>query len=135
MNAVVLKPGREKAVKNRHHWIFSGAIHHLPDLEDGDILPVRSSGGDLLGHAYINRQSSITGRMISFGDEPPGTAIRASFDRALALRAKFFDPAVTNAMRLVNAEGDGLPGLVVDRYDDVLVVQIATWAWRGSKRS
>jgi 23S rRNA (cytosine1962-C5)-methyltransferase len=126
MNAVVLKPGREKAVKNRHHWIFSGAIHHLPEFEDGAILPVRSSGGDLLGHAYFNRLSSITGRMISFGDEPPGTAIRGSFERALALRAKFFDPALTNAMRLVNAEGDGLPGLIVDRYDDVLVVQIAT---------
>ncbi len=126
MNAVVLKPGREKAVKNRHHWIFSGAIHRLPEFEDGAILPVQSSDGELLGHAYFNRKSSITGRMISFGDEPPGTAVRASFERALALRAKFFDPAVTNAMRLVNAEGDNLPGLVVDRYDDVLVVQVAT---------
>jgi 23S rRNA (cytosine1962-C5)-methyltransferase len=126
MNAVVLKQGRDKAVRNRHHWIFSGAVHRFPEFEDGDILAVQSGSGELLGHAYFNRKSSIVGRMISFGDEPPGTAIRASFARALALRDRFFDPAATNAVRLVNAEGDCLPGLVVDRYDDVLVVQVAT---------
>jgi 23S rRNA (cytosine1962-C5)-methyltransferase len=126
MNAVVLKQGRDKAVRNRHHWIFSGAVHRFPEFEDGDILAVQSGGGELLGHAYFNRKSSIVGRMVSFGDEPPGTAIRASFERALALRSRFFAPAMTNAVRLINAEGDGLPGLVVDRYDDVLVVQVAT---------
>lgn len=126
MSAVVLKPGRDKAVRNRHHWIFSGAIRDLPDFEDGAILPVRSSSGELLGHGYFNRRSSITGRMVSFGPEPPEAAIRGSLERALALRAGIFDPAVTNARRLVNAEGDGLPGLVADLYDDVLVLQVAT---------
>lgn len=126
MKAVVLKPGRDKAVRNRHHWIFSGAIRDLPDFEDGAILSVRSSAGDLIGHGYFNRKSSITGRMVSFGDEPPEAAVRHSVERALALRAGFFDPAVTNARRLVNAEGDGLPGLIADLYDDVLVLQVAT---------
>ena len=126
MNAVVLKPGRDKAVRNRHHWIFSGAIRDLPDFEDGAILAVRSSGGDLLGHAYFNRKSAIIGRMISFGAESPEAAVRASLGRALALRKAFVDPAVTNARRVVNAEGDGLPGLVADLYDDVLVLQVAT---------
>jgi 23S rRNA (cytosine1962-C5)-methyltransferase len=126
MNAVALKSGRDKAVRNRHHWIFSGAIRDLPDFEDGAILPVRDARGELLGHAYFNRKSSITGRMVSFGDEPPEAAVRRSLERALALRARFFDPAVTNARRLVNAEGDGLPGLIADLYDDVLVLQIAT---------
>ena len=78
MNSVVLKPGRDKAVRNRHHWIFSGAIHDLPDFEDGAILAVRSSEGDLLGHAYFNRKSAITGRMISFGGEAPEAAVRTS---------------------------------------------------------
>ncbi len=126
MTAVVLKPGRDKAVRNRHHWIFSGAIRDLPDFEDGAVLPVRDAKGELLGHGYFNRKSSITGRMISFGDEPPEAAVRRSLERALALRAAFFDPAVTNARRLVNAEGDSLPGLIADLYDDVLVLQIAT---------
>ena len=126
MRPVVLKPGRDKAVRNRHHWIFSGAIRELPEFEDGDILAVRDARGELLGHGYFNRRSSITGRMIAFGDEAPGDAVRGALDRALALRAAFFEPAVTNARRLVNAEGDGLPGLVADLYDDVLVLQIAT---------
>lgn len=126
MNAVVLMPGRDKAVKNRHHWIFSGAVRDLPDLEDGAVLPVRSAGGDLLGHAYFNRKSAIIGRMIAFGPEPPDAAVRASLERALALRRAFFDPISTNALRLVNAEGDGLPGLIADLYGDVLVLQIAT---------
>ncbi|OGD28672.1 MAG: 50S rRNA methyltransferase [Candidatus Aminicenantes bacterium RBG_19FT_COMBO_65_30] len=126
MNAVVLKPGRDKAVRNKHHWIFSGAIRDLPDFENGAVLPVRGAGGDLLGHGYFNRKSSITGRMVSFGSDPPEAAIRRSVERALALRAGFFDPAVTNARRLINAEGDGLPGLIADLYDDVLVLQVAT---------
>jgi len=126
VNAVVLKPGRDKAVRHRHHWIFSGAVRDLPDFEDGAILPVRAAGGDLLGHAYFNRRSSIVGRMVSFGEEPPEAAVRRSLDRALALRSRFFDPALTNARRIVNAEGDGLPGLVADLYDDVLVLQVAT---------
>jgi 23S rRNA (cytosine1962-C5)-methyltransferase len=126
VKAVVLKPGRDKAIRNKHHWIFSGAIRDLPDFEDGAVLPVHSSGGELLGHAYFNRKSSITGRMIAFGSEPPEAAVRHSVERALALRARFFDPAVTNARRLINAEGDGLPGLIADLYDDVLVLQVAT---------
>ena len=126
MNAVILKPGRDKAVRNRHHWIFSGAIREMPDFEDGAVLAVQSSGGELLGHGYFNRKSAITGRMIGFGAEPPEAAVRASLQRALALRAAFFDPAATNARRLVNAEGDGLPGLIADLYDDVLVLQVAT---------
>jgi 23S rRNA (cytosine1962-C5)-methyltransferase len=126
VNAVVLKPGRDKAVRNRHHWIFSGAIRSLPDFEDGAVLPVRGSGGDLLGHGYFNRKSSIAGRMVSFGAEPPEAAVQGSIERALAMRARLFDPAVTNARRLINAEGDGLPGLVADLYDDVLVLQVAT---------
>jgi len=126
LNAVVLKPGRDKAVLNRHHWIFSGAIRDLPEFENGAILPVRSSAGELLGHGYFNRKSSITGRMVSFGNEPAEAGIRASVERALALRGRLFDPAVTNARRLINAEGDGLPGLIADLYDDVLVLQFAT---------
>ena len=126
MKAVVLKPGRDKAIRHRHHWIFSGAVRDMPDFEDGAVLPVRGADGELLGHGYFNRKSSITGRMVSFGEEPPEAAIRRSLDRALALRDRYFDPAVTNARRLVNAEGDGLPGLVADLYDDVLVLQVAT---------
>lgn len=131
MESVILKPGKDKVVRNRHHWIFSGAVGRLPDFEDGSVLPVRSADGDLLGHAYFNRRSSIVGRMIGFGKTPPEDAVRRSIEGALRLRERLFDPLVTNARRLVNAEGDSLPGLVADLYNDVLVIQIAT---RGMDR-
>ncbi len=126
MEGVILKPGKDKAVRNRHHWIFSGAIQTLPAFENGSVLPVRSADGDILGHAYFNRGSSITGRMVSFGKTAPEDAIRQNVKRALALRRQLFDTTVTNARRLINAEGDLIPGLIADLYDDVLVLQVAT---------
>jgi len=126
LDSVILKPGKDKAVRNRHHWIFSGAVQTLPDFENGSLLAVRSATGDILGHAYFNRASSIIGRMVSFGKTPPEDAIRQSLERAVSLRRRFFDPAVTSAYRLVNAEGDVLPGLIADIYGDVLVLQVAT---------
>ncbi len=123
--AVVLKKGRDKAVRNRHHWIFSGAVASLPEFEPGEILPVRSAGGELLGHAYFNAQSSIIGRLVSFGPEPPLEAVERNIDSALALRSSLL-AETTDACRLINGEGDGLPGLIVDRYADVLVIQVAT---------
>jgi len=122
---VVLKSGREKPLLNRHHWIFSGAVDVLPDMEDGAVAAVRSHEGRFLGHAYFNRRCSIIGRMLNFDEQSPAQAIRQNIVRAVALRQVFFTPA-TNAYRLINAEADLLPGLVVDRYDDVLVVQITT---------
>jgi 23S rRNA (cytosine1962-C5)-methyltransferase len=122
---VVLKPGREKPLLNRHHWIFSGAVDVIPDMEDGALAAVKSHDGRFLGHAYFNRRCSIVGRMLNFNEENPAQAVRRNVRRAAALRQPFFTPE-TNAYRLINAEADFLPGLIVDRYDDVLVVQITT---------
>lgn len=124
--AVVLKPGRDKAVRNRHHWIFSGAIQRLPGTGNGEIHPVRSAGGDLLGYAYINTASSITARMLSFDETPGEEAVRKNLEAAFVLRRRFLPDDVTDACRLVNAEGDLLPGLVVDKYADVIVLQVTT---------
>lgn len=123
--SVILHKGKEKAVKNRHHWIFSGAVKSLPDFEDGSLLPVRSAEGEYLGTAYFNKRCSIIGRMVSFDETPPLAALERQIDRAIARRRPFFG-AETNAFRLVNGEGDAVPGLVVDRYDDVLVLQVST---------
>jgi 23S rRNA (cytosine1962-C5)-methyltransferase len=123
--AVVLKKGKDKPLRNRHHWIFSGAVSRLPDLTPGEILPVRSAGGELLGHAYFNPRSAIIGRMLNFDSTPPLETLEKNIESALALRTALLGDK-TDAWRLVNGEGDGLPGLVVDRYADILVVQIAT---------
>jgi 23S rRNA (cytosine1962-C5)-methyltransferase len=124
---LTLHPNREKSVRNRHPWIFSGAIAHWPqELEDGGLATVSAANGERLGYAYVNRRCSIAARMVAFGDTDPYTAIRQNLTHAVAFRRKHFDPAQTNAVRLVNGEGDMLPGLIVDQYADVLVMQIST---------
>ncbi len=127
LQKVILKPGREKALKNRHPWIFSGAIASFPTFENGDVLSVFSSAGDFLARAYFHKENSISGRVLTFLDEPVEAAIDQRLSQAIALRGKLFDPAITNCYRLINAEGDGISGLVVDLYDDIAVIQVSTY--------
>jgi len=124
-DAAVLQPGKDKPVRNRHPWIFSGAIRSLPEFENGGILPVLAADGEFLGHAYFNRDTSIAGRMLNFDRIPALEALAANLDAAVALRRRFLGPETT-ACRLVNGEGDGVPGLVADIYGDALVLQIST---------
>ncbi len=123
---VILKPGKEKALLNRHHWIFSGAISFAPENLEGEILPVFSQKGDLLGSGYFNSKAKIFGRMLSFGPKAPLEAFYENLESALRLRTTFFDNQTTTAYRLINGEGDGLPGVIVDRYNNALVLQIST---------
>lgn len=123
---VVLKPGREKALLKQHLWIFSGAIAELPECENGEILPVFSADGQFLAKAYFHMSNSIAGRVLTFEDEPIEAALEKRLKAAIAMRHALFNPEETNAMRLINAEGDGLPGLIADLYDDILVIQIHT---------
>lgn len=122
---VILKAGREVHARNRHPWIFMGAVESAPEFENGDILPVRTAYDQFIGYAYFNKGHSIMGRMISFTESDPVETIRQSILSALALR-KLCIPSNTTAYRLINGEGDNLPGLIVDTYGDVLVIQINT---------
>jgi len=123
---VILKPGKEKPVLHHHHWIFSGAVSSLPDFNDGDCLQVYSHAGEHLGVGYFNRKAKIIGRMLSFDGASPEDAIKTHLHKAVELRRILFEGSKTNAYRLVNGEGDLLPGLIVDRYGDMLVLQIST---------
>jgi 23S rRNA (cytosine1962-C5)-methyltransferase len=123
---VVLKFGKDKAIRNRHHWIFSGAVQQLPPISDGEILPVLSNHNEVLGHAYFNKRSGIVGRMVSFGDQDPLKFLEARLDQAIDLRKSLLDTTKTTGYRLVNGEGDGIPGLIVDLYGEVLVIQVGT---------
>jgi 23S rRNA (cytosine1962-C5)-methyltransferase len=80
----------------------------------------------MLGSGYFNTKSRIIGRMIAFDAQSPLETIQNRLDEAIQLRKGLFDLQVTNAYRLINGEGDGLPGLVVDVYDRVVVIQIST---------
>ena len=125
-NRVILKPGRDKALHNRHPWIFSGAVASFPIFENGEILPVYSDAGRFLAKAYFHNENSISGRVLSFTDEPIETIIDQRVTEAVSLRERVFDRQLTNCYRLINAEGDGLPGLIIDIYDEYAVVQVNT---------
>ena len=123
---VVLKPGREKSLLQKHPWIFSGAVASFPPFENGDLLPVYSASGTFLAQAYFHKTNSISGRVLSFSNESIESLIDRKLFDAISLRKKMFDPEITNCYRLINAEGDGIPGLVIDIYDDLAVLQANT---------
>ncbi|MCE2982230.1 MAG: class I SAM-dependent rRNA methyltransferase [Parachlamydia sp.] len=123
---VILKPQKEKPLKNRHHWIFSGAVQSFPPFDDGQFLPIQSSEGLFLGYGYFNRRSSIVGRVVSFDQTPPLESIGERILAAQRFRKTLFSHSETNGYRLIHGEGDGIPGLTLDVYDDILVLQIAT---------
>jgi len=121
---IVLKKGREKSLRRRHPWIFSGAVEKASG-KPGDTVEVRDSAGKALALAAYSPKSQIRARVWTFdiGQEVDAGFFRVRIQKALALREALPASKHSNALRLVNAESDGLPGLVVDRYADVLVVQ------------
>lgn len=128
----VLDPGRNKTIVRRHPWVFSGAISRVEGApQDGDQIALRSASGEFLARGYWNSQSSIRVRLCTWDEsEHMDDAFwRARIERAVSARHvenRAFGHGVSNAYRLVNAESDGIPGLVVDRYGDWLVIQALT---------
>ncbi|MBI2166754.1 MAG: class I SAM-dependent rRNA methyltransferase [Candidatus Omnitrophica bacterium] len=124
---LILKPGKEKPIKGRHPWVFSGAIDRIDDsFETGDLVSVFSAQKEFLGTGYLNPRSQIAVRMLSFEEGPINEKFfEQRIEHALGLRSRFIPPD-TNACRLIHSEGDFLPGLIVDRYADYLVVQFQT---------
>jgi 23S rRNA (cytosine1962-C5)-methyltransferase len=123
---VYLKKGKDFQLKNRHRWIFSGAIDKMDAHENGEILKVYSNTKEFLGHAYFNDKTDIAGRMLNFSDEDPLKSIKDNIKKALNMRTQLIDTNRTNCFRAINGENDGLPGLIVDIYNDVAVIQIST---------
>jgi len=124
---LVLKPGRERSLLRRHPWIFSGAVGAVADdLKSGDTVEVRSSDGRFLAWAAYSPTSQIRGRVWSFEQaEMPGPELfRRRLETAFGLRRTLLPATAVDALRLVHGESDGLPGLIVDRYADTLVVQV-----------
>lgn len=124
---ITLKRGKEKPVLAHHPWIFSGAIARADDAHDGDTVDVFDSAERWIARGYYNAQSQIAVRVWTWNDEPIDRAfLRARLQRAIAARDAQIDRAATNTYRLVNAESDLMPGLVVDRYADFAVMQLLT---------
>jgi 23S rRNA (cytosine1962-C5)-methyltransferase len=125
---VVLRPDRDRSLRRRHPWILSGSVASAPEgAGAGAWVRVLSASGDVLGFGDWSPHSQIRVRMLSFGkDELPGDWLEQRIREAVARRTRSPLVGETNALRLVNAEGDGLPGLVADRYGDHVVVRLTS---------
>ncbi len=128
MQQIVLAKGRDRSVRQRHPWIFSGAVAH-GTAALGETVAVLSAGGECLGYGSFSPQSQIRVRMLSFDPKhvPDASFITDLVQKAIVRRAAFFaDASSTNACRLIHAESDGLPGVVADFYDGFIVCQLTS---------
>ena len=120
-----LQPGRHKRARAGHPWIFSNEIDMTAAakaLPPGTIAAFREAGGAPLGAGFFNPHSLIAGRLMTRDAAPVDRAlIERRVNAALALRTRLFEAPF---YRLIHSEADGLPGLIVDRYGDVAVVEI-----------
>ncbi len=124
---VRLKPQKERPVLLGHPWIFSGAIQALdPHLPAGTLVAVHGAGGEFLGRGYVNPRCAIAVRLLTRNDEPIDARFFARrIAAALELRRAVVPPH-TDAYRLINGEGDFLPGFIADVYGPTVVLQCLT---------
>lgn len=129
MDTLRLRKGEERRLLAGHLWVFSNEVDvkatPLTAFEPGQVVQIASSRGEPIGHGYVNPHSLIAARLCSRGTARPldGALIRDRLAAALALRERFYTQPF---YRLVHSEGDWLPGVVIDRYGDVLVMQVNT---------
>ncbi len=127
---ITLRRGRTKPLAMHHPWVFAEAIERLDgDPAPGDLVDVLDPVGRFIGRGYFSAESKLPVKVFSWKEsEVVDDAFwRGRLERAVSLRTEFLKRGGrAEAVRLVNAEGDGVPGLVVDRYADFLVVEILT---------
>jgi len=128
---VILKKGRDKAAMNRHPWIFSGAIQRIEgDFQNGDIVDVWNNKARFVARGIISLKSQIRVRILTWrqNEKIDRDFWRRQVKRAVQGRESLENSSATNAYRLIYAEADGLPGLIVDRYGPWLVAQFLSIA-------
>lgn len=123
---IVLKARKEQSLLRFHPWVFSGAIAGQVNYQEGDFVRVLAASGQVLGFGHFTPNTSIAVRLTHFGKEQPSEhwiqeRLQAAYD--LRVQIGLADNPETNTYRLVHAEGDLLPGLIIDHYDGVLVIQ------------
>lgn len=128
MPAVILKPGREKSLLRRHPWLFSGAIQKVEEEPvSGGTVDLLSYDGQFLARASYSPNSQIRARAWTFEDESVDQDFfRKRIRTAIDTRYSLPDSRLTDSLRLIYAESDFIPGLIVDRYKDRLVMQCLT---------
>lgn len=127
--AIRLKKNRDKPIRQRHPWLFSGGIQQIiGEPEPGDLVDILAADGRYLATGYYNPHSQIRVRVLRWADEPQVDRAfwRALLRQAIQARQQLKFGPQTTVFRLVNGEADRLPGLIVDRYNDYLVIQCLT---------
>lgn len=123
---LILKKDKEKSLMRRHPWVFSGAVQSIDGSpENGDVVRICDSRGQYLATGHY-QDSSIIVKVLDFNDSAIDKAFwRSRIESALEYRRSmgFFDNADTNVFRIVNGEGDNMPGLIADYYGGVVVLQ------------
>lgn len=125
--SIILQKGREKSLKRRHPWVFEGAIATIRGrCRPGDTVDVISANGEWLGRGAFSPESQIRVRIWSFNPQESidNTFFSRRLETALRLRYTLMQQAQTNACRLIAAESDGLPGVTIDLYNQVAVLQL-----------
>lgn len=129
MPEVRLKRGKEKAVRQLHPWVFSGAIDHTKGKpENGDLVKLTDNSGGFLAYGFYNNQSRVAVRVLEWNEdvEINDAWWRNRVRSSIKARKPLLESAHTNACRLIFSEADFMPGLIVDKYADYLSVQILT---------
>lgn len=129
MFEVILKKGKEKAVLQRHPWVFSGAIERVKGSpENGDIVKLLNAKGEFMAYGFFNDQSRVALRLLEWDENVvvDDTWFREKVGVAVKSRADILADGTTNTCRLIFSESDYLPGLIVDKYNNHLAVQILT---------
>lgn len=129
MFEVILKKGKEKAVLQRHPWVFSGAIEKVKgNPENGDIVKLINAKGDFMAYGFYNNQSRVALRLLEWDEKVvvDDNWFREKVTIAVNSRADILADGSTNTCRLIFSESDYLPGLIVDKYNNHLAVQILT---------
>jgi len=126
MNTLILKPGKDKSLRRRHPWIFSGAIARVNgEPLAGETVEVRAAQGELLAVAAFSPHSQIRARVWAWDDSPiEEKFFHQRITQAVASRSALFQRDITDAVRLVHGESDGLPGVIADRYGSTVVLQV-----------
>jgi 23S rRNA (cytosine1962-C5)-methyltransferase len=125
MRVLHLKPKEHRRLLSGHLWVFSNELREVPrDIAAGETVQLFTHDNRLLGTGFFNPQSLIAFRLLTRSEEQPDREFfRRKILEALQLRRKVYPESVTNAWRLVHGESDGLPGLVIDRFDRAFVLQ------------
>lgn len=125
MRALYLKPKEHRRLLSGHLWVFSNELREVPrDIAAGETVQLFTHDGRLLGTGFFNPQSLIAFRLLTRSEEQPDREFfRKKIMEAYRLREKLYPETETNAWRLVHGESDGLPGLVIDRFDRAIVLQ------------